>query len=266
MDRSPSVSIIYNSFVMESKMMNAFSKLNKSCLLTLLLLPITQQCFAAEVGGTAELKVTGKITPSSCTLTLGTGASVAGALNYDHIGASIATAGADWTNIPLGVMTLPSAVTVNCEGSTLIGVTTTDNRSATISPSINSARTYTGTGADAGYTTHLLGLGLDSRNTTIGVYSGTFINLKVDGTPARFSTCMNESVFTGATIEQGGALVVGACPAGQSHQILDTNNISLTGNTFVWDYIIDSYVQPAATLNSSGWHLDGSVTVQINYL
>lgn len=247
-------------------MMNVFSKLNKSCLLIPLLLPIAQQCFAIEVDGTAELKVTGKITPSSCTLTLGTGASIAGALNYDHLGDTVTRANTDWTNIPLGTMTLPSAVTVNCEGATLIGVTTTDNRSATISPTIGTAHTYTGAGAEAGYTTKLLGLGLDSQNATIGAYSGTFINLKVDGAPARFSTCMNESVFTGATIEQQGALVVGACPAGQSHQILDTNNVSLTGNTFVWDYIIDSYVQPLATLDSNGWHLDGSVTVQINYL
>lgn len=251
---------------MESKMMNVFSKLNKSCLLIPLLLPIAQQCFATDVRGTAELKVTGKITPSSCTLTLGTGASIAGALDYDHIGYTVTRAYPEWTNIPLGVLTLPNAVTVNCEGATLIGVTTTDNRSATISPTISTARTYTGDGAETGYTTRLLGLGLDSQNATIGAYSGTFINLKVDGAPARFSTCMNESVFTGATIEQQGALVVGACPAGQSHQILDTNNVSLAGNTFVWDYIIDSYVQPVATLDSNGWHLDGSVTVQINYL
>lgn len=247
-------------------MMNVFSKLNKSCLLIPLLLPIAQQCFAVDVGNTAELKVTGKITPSSCTLTLGTGASVAGALDYGDVGPTVSSAPTGWANIPLGQMTLPNAVTVNCEGATLIGVTTTDNRSATISPAVPKAKTFTGTGADADYTTKLLGLGLDSQNATIGAYSGTFINLKVDGSPARFSTCMSESVFTGANSEQQGAMVVGACPAGQSHQILDTNNASLTGNTFVWDYIIDSYVQPLSTLDSNGWHLDGSVTVQINYL
>lgn len=247
-------------------MMNVFSKLNKSCLLIPLLLPVMQPCFALDVNDTAELKVTGKITPSSCTLTLGTGASIAGALNYEDVGNLEASTPSGYAYVRLGTRTLPNAVTLNCEGATLIGVATTDNRSATISSVVPEAKTYNGNGAETGTTTRLLGLGLDSKNTSIGAYSGTFINLKVDGTPARFSTCMSESTFTGATIEQGGALVVGACPAGQSHQILDTKNASLTGNIFVWDYIIDSYTQPLASLDSSGWHLDGSVTVQINYL
>ncbi|AMO82583.1 DUF1120 domain-containing protein [Obesumbacterium proteus] len=247
-------------------MMNIFSKLNQTHLLIPLLLSTIQPCFAANVGDTAELKVTGKITPSSCTLTLGTGSSLAGVLNYDNVRTSVSSATPTFPYAALGTLTLPNAVTVNCEGATLIGVTTTDNRSATISAAVPDAKTYTNTGAESGYTTHLLGLGLDSNNATLGAYAGTFINLKVDGIPARFSTCMDETVFTGANIEQGGALVVGACPAGQSHQVLDTNNASLTGNTFVWDYIIDSYTQKLSTLDPNGWHLDGSVTVQINYL
>lgn len=249
--------------------MTILLKSKKILMLFPLLIPVLHSNFATAAGGgpiddTIELKLTGKITPSSCNLTLGTSNAIAGELNYTNVSA-MASATTQPIN-DLGTLTLPSAITLNCEGTTLIGVSTTDNRSATINPAIVNAPTFNNTGAAAGNTTRLLGLGTDSKNAKIGAYSGTFINLKVDGVAAKFSTCMDESIFTGATIEQGGALVVGACPAGQSHQVLDESNASLAGNTYAWDYKVDALFGDMKTLDSTGWKLDGSVTVQINYL
>lgn len=254
--------------------MITLSKYKNLWVLFPLLLPVAQSSFAADVDETLELKVVGKITPSSCTLTLGTDNGIAGELKYTNIESTIGGTSSS-NSVSLGTLTLPSAVTLNCEGATLIGVATTDNRSATVNTIVNVGSaspseiyTYNADGTNAGKSSdsRLLGLGVDAKNNKIGAYSGTFINLLVEGAKAKFSTCMNESTFTGATIEQGGALVVGACPAGQSHQVLDSANKSLTGNVFVWDYIIDSSVAPEANLDPAGWKLDGSVTVQINYL
>lgn len=231
-----------------------------------LLLSGIHSSYAAEVGDTVVLKVTGKIIPASCSLMLGSTTAIAGELAYGNITSSVASVSPD-SLVHLGQLTLPGAVTLNCDGPTLIGVSTTDNRSATVDPANNAGVTNTnGDGTDTGPSSSLLGLGVDSKNVDIGVYSGNFINLKVDGSRANFSTCMDEKVHTGAVIENKGALVVGSCPAGQSHQILDTSNNSLSGSTYVWDYIIDTSVNALDNLDHNGWKLDGSVTVQINYL
>lgn len=229
--------------------------------------------YAQSVSDTVELKVTGKITPASCDLVLGASTGVAGQLDYGNITSVV---GALPSGIPgdLGSMTLKSAVTLNCDGPTLIGIKTVDNRAASSVNYTNQSsnygtiyiNTYNLDGSDAGAAKHFLGLGTDAKGTTIGSYSGTFINLKVDGANAHFSTCMAENVHTGATIEQKGALVVTDCPASQSHQILDINNQVLTGSTYVWDYIIDTETESPDDLDPKGWALDGSVTVQINYL
>ncbi|GEM_PF-1275007 len=229
--------------------------------------------YAQSVSATVDLKVTGKIVPASCDLILGTASGVAGELDYGNI---TSTVGPMPSGMPvdLGTLTLNSAVTLNCNGPTLIGISTVDNRAASSVNYTNTVannhsnfiQTYNLDGSSAGDATHFLGLGVDAQGNTIGSYSGTFINLKVDGAAARFSTCMAETTHTGATIEQGGALVVADCPAGQSHQVLDTSNNVKTGSTYVWDYKIDTETESADDLDPNGWQLDGSVTVQVNYL
>lgn len=253
-------------------------QMKKLNILNLVLLPCllcsVAPTFAQTVNGTVDLKVTGKIVPASCDLILGTASGVAGELDYGNI-TSIVGPMPSGTPADLGSLTLNSAVTLNCNGPTLIGISTVDNRAASSTNYTNLAspaasavyiNTYNLDGSNAGAATHFLGLGVDTRGNTIGSYSGTFINLKVDGAAARFSICMAETTHTGATIEQGGALVVTDCPAGQSHQILDTSNNVKTGSTYVWDYKIDTETESSEDLDQNGWSLDGSVTVQVNYL
>lgn len=254
---------------------------NKSCLLKVILFPslvlTLASAHAATVSETALLKVTGKITPASCSLILGADSAMAGEINYGNVSSKVGNqAQFSGHSTNLDTLTLSNAVTVNCEGPTLIGINTVDNRaSSSVNYTNNSSSYFSGErtlwrynldGSAGGDATHFLGLGADSKGVPIGSYSGTFVKLKVDGADARFSTCMSETVHTGATIEQQGALVVADCPAGQSHQILDTSNNVTTGSTFVWDYYVDAATESAADLDPNGWDLDGSVTVQINYL
>lgn len=251
--------------------------MKKLSLLNVVLLPCLlcsfTSSYAQTVSGTVNLKVTGKIVPASCDLILGTGTSVAGELDYGNITSAAGPMPSGYV-ADLGSLTLNSAVTLNCDGPTLIGINTVDNRAASSANYTNleshDGATYINTynldGSDAGAATHFLGLGVDSKGTPIGSYSGTFINLKVDGALSRFSTCMAETTHTGAAIEQKGALVVASCPAGQSHQILDTSNNVKTGSTYVWDYKIDTETESPDDLDGNGWALDGSVTVQVNYL
>lgn len=250
--------------------------MKKLSLLKVVLLPCLlcsfTSSYAQTVSGTVNLKVTGKIVPASCDLILGTGTSVAGELDYGNI-TSIAGHFVSGSAAPLGSLTLNSAVTLNCDGPTLIGINTVDNRASSsanytnfVSPNDDVIKTYNLDGSVAGDATHFLGLGVDAKGTPVGSYSGTFINLKVDGASSRFSTCMAETTHTGAAIEQKGALVVASCPAGQSHQILDTSNNVKTGSTYVWDYKIDTETESSDDLDPNGWSLDGSVTVQVNYL
>lgn len=252
--------------------------MKKLSLLNVVLLPCLlcsfTSSYAQNVSGTVNLKVTGQIVPASCDLILGTGTSVAGELDYGNITGIVGPIPSGKPAV-LGSLTLNSAVTLNCDGPTLIGINTVDNRAASsanytnlVSPVGDTLyiNTYNLDGSDAGAATHFLGLGVDAKGASIGSYSGTFINLKVDGTLSRFSTCMAETTHTGAAIEQKGALVVASCPAGQSHQILDTSNKVKTGSTYVWDYKIDTETKSADDLDGNGWALDGSVTVQVNYL
>lgn len=271
----PFLSTTYNDILHGVDMKLYMKKLS---LLNVVLLPCLlcsfTSSYAQTVNGSVNLKVTGKIVPASCDLILGTGTSVAGELDYGNITA-VAGPMPSGTPVSLGALTLNSAVTLNCDGRTLIGINTVDNRAASsvnytnlVSPDTETVyiKTYNLNGTVAGAAKHFLGLGVDAKGTPIGSYSGTFINLKVDGVLSRFSTCMAETTHTGAAIEQSGALVVASCPAGQSHQILDTSNNVKTGSTYVWDYKISTETLSPDDLDANGWSLDGSVTVQVNYL
>lgn len=220
---------------------------------------------AVTVNDSAELKVAGTISPASCTLVLGTGTGSAGEVAYGNISSDMANALKGSYQL-LDEHLLYDAVTVQCQAATIIGVSTTDDRASSVTASTTPVPTYNNNGTEFGNATHFLGLGSDDKGNAIGQYSGTFIYLKVDGIAANFSKCISELDSTGASTEQGGALVVNNCPAGQSHLVMDTNNQPLSGRVFTWDYAVRPLVKSPKDLDPSGFKLDGSITVQVDYL
>lgn len=221
--------------------------------------------FAVDINDTAELKVAGTVSPASCTLVLGTGSGAAGEVAYGNINTAMASALQGSYQL-LDEKLLPDAVTVSCEAATIIGVSTTDDRASSVTASTTPVPTYNNDGTEFGNATHFLGLGTDNKGNSIGQYSGTFTGLKVDGVTANFSKCIDESNLTGASVEQGGALVVNNCPAGQSHLVMDASNTALSGTRFTWDYMVQALVKSPKDLDPSGFKLDGSITVQVDYL
>ena len=220
---------------------------------------------AVNANDSAELKVTGTVSPASCTLILGTGTATAGEISYGNINAAMAlTLQGKYQLLKQGL--LYDAVTVHCEAATIIGVSTTDDRASSVTTSTAPVPTYNNDGSEFGNATHFLGLGVDNQGNSIGQYSGTFINLKVDGDAANFSKCISEKDTTGASIEQGGALVVADCPAGQSHLVMDKSNNAMSGTDFAWDYSVRPLVKSPKDLDPDGFKLDGSITVQVDYL
>ncbi|MEG1467698.1 MAG: DUF1120 domain-containing protein [Hafnia sp.] len=234
-------------------------------LLPLLCSAISPAFAAVPVNDTTELKVTGTVSPASCTLVLGTGTGAAGEVANGNINAAMAPALSGSYQL-LDEKMLIDAVTVNCEGETIIGVSTTDDRASSVTASTTPVPTYNNDGSEFGNATHFLGLGTDNKGNTIGQYSGTFTGLKVDGVSANFSKCISENNLNGATTEQGGALVVNNCLAGQSHLVMDSNNKALSGTDFTWDYVVRPLVKSAKDLDPNGFKLDGSITVQVDYL
>ncbi|ASV54454.1 hypothetical protein LJPFL01_1091 [Lelliottia jeotgali] len=231
-----------------------------------LLCSVVSPVFAiATLNDTAELKVAGTISPSSCTVTLGTEGGNAGEVAYGNINSAMAPAlSGDYQLMDAKI--LKDAITLNCDSATIIGVSTTDDRATSVTKSTSPVPTYNNDGSEAGNATHFLGLGTDSKGNDIGQYSGTFTNLRVDGSAAKFSKCISESDYSGATTEQGGALVVNNCPAGQAHLVMDTSNKALSGTDFSWDYTVRPLVKSPKNLDPSGFKLDGAITVQVDYL
>lgn len=234
-------------------------------LLPLLCSVISPVFAAGTVSDSAELKVAGTISPASCTLVLGTGAGTAGEVAYGNINSAMGNALKGSYQL-LDESLLYDAVSVQCEAATIIGVTTTDDRASSVTASTTPVPTYNNDGTEFGNATHFMGLGTDNKGNSIGQYSGTFIDLKVDGVAANFSKCISELDTTGASIEQGGALVVNNCPTGQSHLVMDTNNQALSGRVFTWDYAVRPLVKSPKDLDPNGFRLDGSITVQVDYL
>lgn len=226
---------------------------------------IVTPAFAATLGDSAELKVAGSISPASCTLTLGSDSAAAGEVAFGDISPDMASAlSGSYKLLDAGF--LNDAVSLSCEAATIIGVSTIDDRHSSVTNSTTPVPTYNNNRSEAGNATHFLGLGTDNKGNSIGQYSGTFINLRVDGSAAKFSTCQNKTAHTGATIEQGGALVVYDCPTGQTHMVIDSSNNALSGSEFVWDYVVRPLVKSPKDLDPAGFKLDGSITVQVDYL
>lgn len=233
--------------------------------LPLLCTSISPAFAAVNANDSAELKVTGTVSPASCTLVLGTGTGSAGEVAYGNINSSMALAlQGRYQLLKQGL--LYDAVSVHCEAATIIGVSTTDDRASSVTTSTAPVPTYNNDGSEFGNATHFLGLGVDNKGNSIGQYSGTFINLKVNGNAANFSKCISESNTTGASTEQGGVLVVNNCPVGQSHLVMDRSNNALSGTDFVWDYSVRPLVKSPKDLDPDGFKLDGSITVQVDYL
>lgn len=240
--------------------------MKKFAITTLSLLAIisgTGNAFADNL--TSELKVIGTLTPGSCTIAL----SNMGNINYDSNFLSVVlSAGSKH----ISYKSLTDAVTVNCDGATIIGVNVVDNRAATVVPESEAGgsiiRFAINTGSVNGATAtadQWLGLGLNADGDKIGAYAGTFTNVMADGKAVQFSTCKDEATLTGGEVVNGGSMTVVNCPAGKSYQVIDSNGTSVSAETFVWDYTVDAMISNQLDL-SKPLSLDGSVTVQINYL
>lgn len=218
--------------------------------------------FAGDL--TTELKVTGTLTPGSCTIALAGMGNIA----YDTTKLN-ALLSSGLLNI--NSESLIDAITVNCDGATIIGVNVVDNRAATVIPEsekggsqitfmLNSGGPGTVAKAD-----QWLGLGLNADGEKIGAYAGSFNLVTADGKAVQFSTCKDEATLTGGEVVNGGSMTVVTCPAGQSYQVIDSNGTSVSAKTFVWSYVVDAAISNKLDL-SKPFSLDGSVTVQINYL
>lgn len=207
---------------------------------SVLLLPIfAASAFAAD----AELKVTGTITPASCTPAFSGG----GVIDYGTMPASTLSSAAQ-TTLPDKTSTL----TITCDAPVKYGVTVLDNRAASAVSTLN---TIAGYGAS-----NKFGLG-----TAGGVNIGTYSLQLTSPTPDTGATNILNSTDSGATWTASNGAVANNAMIGFGDSATAT---TATGHkTMSIGVRVVAAIVPANTLNfSSAVKIDGSTTFTVSYL
>ncbi|RDK06969.1 DUF1120 domain-containing protein [Cupriavidus lacunae] len=210
---------------------------------------------ALAVGPTAELKVTGRISPPVCTVALASN----GVVDYGTL-----MHGVTWTtDLKLQERTLANAFTITCDSPTAIGVAFTNNRvpsnGGNAAPT-NAAQGVIAAGANGGW-----GLGLDASGNKVGGYTSSVGNATVDGTAAKWilRSAQGEIKNNWAQVagDEGGAA------DSRAYAFSSDGTALAIGQVFKADYSVAASVAPRDKLDlSQAVNLDGSVTLQVNYL
>ncbi|AMO82582.1 DUF1120 domain-containing protein [Obesumbacterium proteus] len=212
-------------------------------------------------GPSGELTVTGTYLPPPCDVTLANN----GTIDFGRIPASSLNSTA-YTKLP--IKTLTNAVTISCPSMTSVGITSQDNRVASViidqtMPMPNTMPYGNGYGLD------YFGLGVDSASNKIGIYMSQFQNLKADGVSGYFGGSFPSTPFS-STAPQGlsPAQGLGNTPyGGFIYNFYDSTGTILSAKLYTMDYTVSPVIAPTSSLNiSRDVVLDGSITVSFYYL
>lgn len=211
-------------------------------LLTLITMTLMTKAYA---NSTAELKVSGKIVPSSCNVTLGnTGASDLGKIDIDkHRSASILA---------------PIPLTINCDGQRQVAFQLRDNREA-----------YRVDGlpiklrGDESVTTSSKHFGLKGNNDKkAGAWAVNYTNLHVDGQTAEtLSAADATSLSVGA--KSKGDRSSGIYNGFWYSWATPGSLTAAVGKVFTSDLVISTAILPE---QDNELNVDGSATIVIRYL
>ncbi|CAI1121504.1 P pilus assembly protein, pilin FimA [Serratia quinivorans] len=220
---------------------------NKKCyaLAIIMASSVATSAYAAE---SAELKVTGKIVPTSCEIDLGS----SGTVDYGDISSRELTGAA------------PIQLTISCDGKSQVAYKITDNRADTVVQNLTIP--LTGTDGVSSYASFGLGK-VGEKN--LGAWNAVQSDLKVDG----FSAV--------GLINVGGGPGNEVFVEGQSNEYMPINNgmeyswsrndlgivAPATGKVFSSNIRVAGALDKAISLNQADEvKLDGSATLSIRYL
>jgi hypothetical protein len=212
-------------------------------------------CSSAQAAETAELTVTGRVLPPSCTIALAGGTIAYGTLPVSKLNAAEPTAVTPW----MGGNTPSDTLNIACDAPAQIAVQLLDNRAGTAAPGVilNSALEASAT--------EIFGLGQDSTGVSVGAYSviATEAGATVDGSTGKVITSTDGTSWAdGSNVlfsNQPGWLMswtAAASPA--SPEPVTTVAQTLNVNAAV--------VGTSALDTSTPVALDGSMTIELVYL
>ena len=212
-------------------------------------------CSTAQAAETAEMTVTGRVLPPSCTIDLSSGTINYGTLPVSKLNAGTPTAVTPW----MGGNTPTDTLNIACDAPAQIAVQLLDNRANTTAPGV-----ILGSVLDAS-ATEIFGLGLDGAGTSVGAYSvtATDTGATVDGSTGKVITSADGSSWSdGANVlfsnQAGWLMSWTAAGSGAAPEPVTTIAQALS---------INAAVVGTDTLDtSSPVSLDGSLTIELVYL
>jgi hypothetical protein len=210
-------------------------------------------CSSAQAAETAELTVTGRVLPPSCTIALAGGTIAYGTLPVSKLNAAEPTAVTPW----MGGNTPSDTLNIACDAPAQIAVQLLDNRAGTAAPGV-----ILGSALEAS-ATEIFGLGQDSTGTRVGAYSVTASATTVDGSTGKVITSTDGTSWAdGSNVlfsNQPGWLMswtAAASPAAPE----PVTTVAQTLN-------VNAAVVGTSSLDTSApVALDGSLTIELVYL
>ncbi|MGB8664526.1 MAG: DUF1120 domain-containing protein [Serratia inhibens] len=220
---------------------------NKKCyaLAIIMASSVATSAYAAE---SAELKVTGKIVPTSCAIDLGS----SGTVDYGEISSRELTGAA------------PIQLTISCDGKSQVAYKISDNRTDTVVPNLMILLA----GTDGVSTNSSFGLGKVGEKN-LGAWNAVQSDLKVDG------------VAAGSLINIGPSGGIDQFSPGVNSEYMQLHNgyeytwyrpdlgfeLPVSGKVFSSNIRIAGALDKAISLNQADEvKLDGSATLSVRYL
>lgn len=222
-------------------------QINKKCyaLAIIMASSVATSAYAAE---SAELKVTGKIVPTSCEIDLGS----SGTVDYGDISSRELTGAA------------PIQLTINCDGKSQVAYRITDNRADTVVQNLMIPLT----GTDGVSTISSFGLGKVGEKN-LGAWNAVQTEMKVDGVAA--AGLMNIGA-PGTSDQFSPGLNSEYMPLFNGYEYTWYKpelgiNVPVTGKVFSSNIRVAGALDKAISLNQANEvKLDGSATLSVRYL
>ncbi|MDA8486503.1 DUF1120 domain-containing protein [Pseudomonas resinovorans] len=219
--------------------------------LVLLPLALAFTANAAMAANSADLRVTGTITPASCSIAMSGNTFDLGTLDAGKL--------TEPNRNPLP-RTAPGTLTIQCDAPTQVAFKTHDNRRASIPTTLASTVFY-------------YGLGFDAKNAPIGCYALVVLtpSIRVDGQEGNIKWSTTEGANWGINSING---LDNLSPYSEINEIysLDAasnpNHLPPTPATSMsMDIAVDAYIEAVDTLDTTQEiAIDGSTTIELIYL
>lgn len=206
---------------------------------------------AATAANSVDLRVTGNITPASCSISMSGNTFDLGTLDAGKL--------TEPTRNPLP-RTAPSTMTIQCNAPTQVAFKTHDNRRASIPTTLPSKVFY-------------YGLGFDAQNAPIGSYELVVLtpSIRVDGQEGNIKWSTTDGVNWGVNSING---LDNLSPYSEINEIYsldlasNQNHLPPTPATSMsMDISVEAYIEAMSTLDTSQEiAIDGSATIELIYL